>query len=360
MARINQAAACRLYTEAHLTIVEIAALLGCTAPAVYVCLGRNSITSRTARESALLKETRDPLKTAERTAAILQATMSSDGSPDPAANDAYASPAPIRVNEQFFRSFSPRMLWVLGLLFTDGCMDKDCRKFNLVSKDVDLLENVRLALGYEGQLHATHKDKRAFRLNICRKTMCEDLLALGMTPAKSYSVQWPEMPQRLARHFVRGCWEGDGSFALNRKSMAVRASFVTVSQAFAEGLREELSRLHSFSSGKFKLGYTVIPAHRRTQNGIDSPRAAQYLLSINGFEALEEFYWYLYESVPENERLERKHDRLREFLDRKGLANPVVTPRKDPEFQERLNAFLQRDGLAARRRTQAPAFAMAA
>jgi hypothetical protein len=46
---------------------------------------------------------------------------------------------------------------------------------------------------------------------IYNKSLYDKLLEIGLTPNKSLTLQWPEVPREYYRDFVRGFFDGDGS-----------------------------------------------------------------------------------------------------------------------------------------------------
>ena len=346
MSSIDWTVACRLYLEAHLTTTEVAQTLGCSQPYVHEHLTRCGVPLRTRAESLKLKQCRDAQATEELIKKIVCSSSDRVGRGNPAANDedngtfqpqqsqivdllAAVSQKPYKdkpyaVNEEFFKTFTPEMLWVLGLLYTDGHMDQNRAKFSLTSVDHDMLEQVRQLLGFEGSLKRVNNISVAKRLEICRKSICNDLLQLGVYPAKTFSLTWPQVPKYLTRHFVRGCWDGDGGFSLGKDGNTLCANFTGGSTQFMEAMFTELSTLECFRSGQYVLSKRFEGPAERVIQGRKSVSNGYWVISFAGQGALEEFYWYLYESVPANLRLGRKHDLLRDFLSRKNRMKMTV------------------------------------
>ena len=47
-----------------------------------------------------------------------------------------------KVNEDFFKKWSNEMAWILGLILTDGCINKDNHTITLTQKNTSILELV--------------------------------------------------------------------------------------------------------------------------------------------------------------------------------------------------------------------------
>lgn len=213
------------------------------------------------------------------------------------------------INENFFSRWSPEMAWVLGLLCTDGNLSSHGRRVTFTSIDIDVLEKVKAVMGFEGPISRVNKQSQAHRIMICRARIYDDLLALGLTPAKSLTLKWPKIPPQFMRHFLRGVYEGDGSYCLaGRERSSLKISLVSGSDIFIRGVQEELSKLHAFANRGMALRYYKI------DTGVKNPL---YRLEFAAYTAVEEFYWKLYESVPEWMSMSRKRAIIEAFLDMK-------------------------------------------
>ena len=154
------------------------------------------------------------------------------------------------VDESFFKTWTPAMAWVLGLIYTDGCLVKPTRtsKFMVTvgQKEEELLEKVLLLLKSNAKL--TFKPKRGitgalYTISINNEEIYADLQCLGLTPAKSLTVQFPDMPPDCVRHFIRGCWDGDGSVYFQKRDLRPMASYVSGARLFIERLVGHLVNL---------------------------------------------------------------------------------------------------------------------
>ena len=57
-----------------------------------------------------------------------------------------------------------------------------------------------------------------YQFNISNEKIYDDVVSLGLTPNKSLTMQFPNMPNEFIRHFIRGCWDGDGSVFVDKHS----------------------------------------------------------------------------------------------------------------------------------------------
>jgi intein/homing endonuclease len=102
----------------------------------------------------------------------------------------------------------------LGFLYADGNVSSGKR--NLISIGLKLsdkghLEKFRKDLNCSLLVRTDTKSGRSrCRFAICNKHTKEQLVKLGCTPRKSYTLEFPKLPHRLIHHFIRGYFDGDG------------------------------------------------------------------------------------------------------------------------------------------------------
>lgn len=117
-----------------------------------------------------------------------------------------------------------------------------------------------------------------------------DLLKLGLHPRKSIDVEFPNVPSAMVRHFIRGCWDGDGSVYL-RSNKTLVASFCSGSRLFIEQM---LNNMYSFKFSKRTI-YVKPGKH------------PNYYFKFSGDQCKKLFH-FMYDNVPETQYLKRKHN----------------------------------------------------
>ena len=75
-----------------------------------------------------------------------------------------------------------------------------------------------------------------YQFSISNEKLYDDVVNLGLTPNKSLTMQFPNIPNEFVRHFIRGCWDGDGSVYIDKPSQKIYASFVSGSRDFLEAM----------------------------------------------------------------------------------------------------------------------------
>jgi hypothetical protein len=181
-------------------------------------------------------------------------------------------------NEDFFKTWSSEMAYVLGFFAADGCMMRNNRGAHFIEfhiTDEDILLKIRKMLESEnvisGQKRREHW-KQVYRLQIGSKEMFEDLLYLGMTPNKSKTLRMPNVPKEYLGDFVRGYFDGDGNVYANeyrrndrdKPAVTLLVGFTCGSRNFLEVLHRELKEFAGISGGSlfsresyFRLHFSV-------------------------------------------------------------------------------------------------------
>lgn len=137
-----------------------------------------------------------------------------------------------KVNENYFKAWSHEMAWVLGLLITDGHVNKTIHSIYFSQKDDRILKLIAKYMQADYILAATGPTKTTPTLVINSKIIKEDLAGLGIVANKSLTVKFPEVPEDFLASFVRGVIDGDGWVQKTGYVMNITSG----SRYFAEGL----------------------------------------------------------------------------------------------------------------------------
>lgn len=209
-------------------------------------------------------------------------------------------------DESFFKTWTPAMAWVLGIMYTDGCLGKPTGtstcSIAIGQKEPELLQKV-LAL-MKSNAKVTFRPGRGisgalYTIRIANAEIYADLQRLGLTPAKSLTLQFPDIPHDCVRHFIRGCWDGDGSVYLEKKRAIPCASYVSGSKDFIERLVGHL----------VKLGLPARIIHKIVR----SENPSYYFRYTR--QQCTKLYHILYGDVDASIYLSRKHDAFKRIAD---------------------------------------------
>lgn len=156
------------------------------------------------------------------------------------------------INENFFKTWSNEMAYVLGLWWADGCIyQKKMFDITLHKKDKYILKRIAELLQYKGSLY-DYVDRQASRINFSCVTIYNDIIKLGGTECKSLTAEMPIVPQQYLSHFVRGYFDGDGSI-WNIKGKRVNSEFCSGSKKFLEQLLQILKEYNIVKGGSIHL-----------------------------------------------------------------------------------------------------------
>ena len=145
---------------------------------------------------------------------------------------------------------SPVKAYVLGLLASDGWIGRQSNRVSiaLAAKDAALVELVRDELAPLSPVAMRAHGTRAW-FEIGSAQMKSDLCRLGVTPAKTTTLQWPTtLPEHLAASFILGCFDGDGCLSFVPKQGYYSWSLVSASRPFLEEIQARV-----FAQARVKL-----------------------------------------------------------------------------------------------------------
>lgn len=204
------------------------------------------------------------------------------------------------------------MAWALGLFFTDGhlrpAVGHTATRLCFTQKSPELLYKLKALMRSNTTVH--HHPRRqyngktagaTFRFAIANARIGARMLELGLTPRKSLIMQFPEVPREYVRHFVRGCWDGDGTVYRQAKGRQLIAKFGCGSQGFVE---EMLSAL-------YRDGFPERRVYRLRRGGRD---VDYYYFVFQRPRDIEFLFHYLYDGVPGGLYLARKYELFATYI----------------------------------------------
>lgn len=148
--------------------------------------------------------------------------------------------------EDFFDTWTPQMAYILGFLCSDG--NVSLAKGSLCwrqSHDAGkcLLKTILPHVG--GNVYGPDKGG-AYTLIVYSKRLVNKVIALGVPPAKSLTLQLPNVPDDYCDHFIRGVFDGDGCVrnpASEGEKPRYQLQIASASEPFLSGIRNLLKRL---------------------------------------------------------------------------------------------------------------------
>jgi len=143
----------------------------------------------------------------------------------------------------FFENWTEESAYVIGFFAADGTvsvMSPNYAHFGLAQKDRGILDKIHCLVraGSIYQVRSTglyiyqfgSMDVYCFLCDVFRQDV----------QRKSKILSWPAIPRKHVRHFIRGVFDGDGSFSWYKSTGAPYAGIASGSKRFSEGLENEL------------------------------------------------------------------------------------------------------------------------
>ncbi len=154
----------------------------------------------------------------------------------------------------------PEMAYVLGLLWADGTVSKYKVCINLVSNDMNCIENLFIKTGnwskhfFKSKTHPNWQEQTVLTINnskICDFLIKHDYSEKSfVTPTKILSI----IPKHLHNFFWRGYFDGDGSIHLNKKASGAVLCFAGT---FSQDWSETTALMRQLNINSFKIRHTV-------------------------------------------------------------------------------------------------------
>lgn len=206
------------------------------------------------------------------------------------------------VDNTFFENIDSEVkAYWLGFIYADGYIRErksgNSLEIKLAQKDKSHLELFRY------HINSTHRiinsvNKVKYKNGISESKMChlaiyssevvDSIKKQGVHSRKTFTINKPQINERLMSHFIRGFFDGDGSFSFNPSNRFNKTQIVSASEEFTNFLTEELKK-----------------------NDIEINLYSQIKLQIQNKVDNLKFYNYIYKNA--TVYLERKKEKYEEF-----------------------------------------------
>lgn len=153
--------------------------------------------------------------------------------------------------------WSRQLAYVIGLITSDGNLSPDGRHINITSKDIEIVQYVKNILKLSNTIGRKARggsvEKKYYVLQFGSKNFYAFLLSIGLTPAKSKTLQKISVPDTLFFDFLRGCIDGDGNINEFKhpesKRMQLRLSLASASKPFLLWMLASIQRIYTIEGG---------------------------------------------------------------------------------------------------------------
>ncbi len=200
------------------------------------------------------------------------------------------------VNEDFFDRINKESAYVLGYLFADGNINWNPEKgyqsvtITASEKDHEHLEKIRNIISSTKPLLYSEKT-RSYRLIANSKKLCKVLMKLGLVPSKSLIVEFPEIPKKYLRHFIRGVIDGDGTvrYVKRKRSPYFEISISSGSHSFLKSVSAILNEHVGIDAGIRKVGKNTYLLQYSCSRG---KKLAEWIYHDSGMFLVRKFKHY--------------------------------------------------------------------
>jgi len=192
----------------------------------------------------------------------------------------------------FFEKLTPDLAYVLGLWASDGNLYNTTLSLGLVERDV--IEWVSNKIGLKTKvisINSSKYNKPHVRIKFNNGYVRDIFNSYGISEKKSFNIEFPNLPDKFIPHFLRGVFDGDGSFSvktydrLRRKNGELRViailTFYSASKSFINRIK---SIVESVVGGS------------RTINEDDRGENIVYSYHVSGVDRLIKFAYWMYPS----------------------------------------------------------------
>lgn len=146
--------------------------------------------------------------------------------------------------------WSADFAYAIGLIVSDGNVSRDGRTISFASKDVDQIKNFLKALKLENPIRIVIGGLKNKTLRTQFSDVCfwNFLNSIGIHPNKSKTIGHVSIPKDFMSDFVRGVFDGDGSFYSYwdkrwKSSLMFYVSIASASKVFIDWIRNEIEEL---------------------------------------------------------------------------------------------------------------------
>ena len=214
-------------------------------------------------------------------------------------------PYKYKIDENFFKKWTPQMAYVLGWIYSDGTLRKNRYQFKISTNDKNVLKNIIKFLQSSHQIYQRNDPRRklpTFELVIDSKKIFIDLLKIGLTPQKSKRITFPSIPKKYFFHFFRGYFDGDGSVYIDTPSPKYK------------NIKRLYFRIHSGSSEFLKSCQKLLTKNLKLKpkNLIDDNQRG-FVIGYSTKESLI-IMKNIYKKTSRENRLERKYEVYQNYL----------------------------------------------
>lgn len=207
------------------------------------------------------------------------------------------------LDENFFeRVDTEEKAYFLGFLYADGCNKEyaNCVSLELQFRDSYIIDVFNKAINSDRKPYFKKRKKENHSDSVClsiiNKKFSLDLVELGCVRAKSLILKFPteeQVPKHLQRHFIRGCFDGDGGIDFKNKACPQAMIRIASTNDFCQGIAKIVKESIGIEAKIYK-----VKANDVTK-----------LFTVSGNKKARAFMDWLYNNSGTHLRLSRKYEK---------------------------------------------------
>jgi len=188
-------------------------------------------------------------------------------------------------NQSYFENIDTSLkAYFLGFLYADGCNTGEHLTVSINKKDIYLLEKLKQELETEVNIKSCAKD--IVSLYVCSKKLCNDLSKHGCVPKKTFILTFPDLPEHLVHHFIRGYFDGDGCICITNK----RHDFSIVGrEEFVQSIQTILMEKCNLKKTKIIKNLRSPVFNVRYSGRLQTNRIADYMYKDSSFHLMRKY-----------------------------------------------------------------------
>ena len=202
-----------------------------------------------------------------------------------------------KFNRNYFNKIntSKKAYW-LGYLYADGYLinTNKTKGIRLTSKDYELIKKFKINISSNHIIRKTIvNDVNYYFLVIYSKLITKQLTNQGIETNKSFIIKFPKLNKPLIRHFIRGYFDGDGSFSYYYAKQYCKNKFGQIKKYTSKNLKGIFSiacASLTFITKIRDILNSEIKSNRQKFNKINNC----YILTYDGKNQLKRLFDYLY------------------------------------------------------------------
>jgi hypothetical protein len=187
-------------------------------------------------------------------------------------------------NENYFEKINTEdKAYFLGFIIADGCLHNKTNNIKIIQKEPEILYEFKKYIQFEGDIFVS-KTSNICNIGISSEKTMKDLNNLGIFNNKTMSVKYPNIPDSLQNHFMRGVFDGDGCISIHhdKRDNSDRGQ-VNICSGSIDFITEYVKNMIDYANVK--------------KNNIRCPKGTYYVIDWGGLTDIENIYNFLYKDA---------------------------------------------------------------